>query len=315
MTDAHGVARDQLRAFIERIERLEEEKKTIADDIKDVYGEAKGTGFIPAMIKKVIALRKKDEQERMEEEAILDTYLAALGMLSQHDLFEESAPASTTRQPAMALRSPRQAAEAVSERTAVQDERNVEATVEQRSSVLVGPETGSAVAGVLGQPETIPALTVQHDGVNVSGPERVDVTGGESAATNPEMDREEMRADEVGRSLPADNARKAMPETERGDVTHAGAGESPATYPEIDPSEDRQEGQSFGGDADANMGGGHVTDSRNAQPDQAGGLVQRPPAKKPLRPHCRNPGDNCGGYGSTHCSSCLKASKEVEVAA
>ena len=81
MTDAHGVARDQLRAFIERIERLEEEKKTIADDIKDVYAEAKGTGFDTKILKKVIALRKKDEQERLEEEAILETYLAALGMI------------------------------------------------------------------------------------------------------------------------------------------------------------------------------------------------------------------------------------------
>ena len=81
MTDAHGVARDQLRAFIERIERLEEEKKTIADDIKDVYAEAKGTGFDTKILKKVIALRKKDEQERLEEDAILETYLAALGMI------------------------------------------------------------------------------------------------------------------------------------------------------------------------------------------------------------------------------------------
>jgi len=81
MTDVHGVARDQLRAFIERIERLEEEKKTIADDIKDVYAEAKGTGFDTKILKKVIALRKKDDQERMEEEAILETYLAALGMI------------------------------------------------------------------------------------------------------------------------------------------------------------------------------------------------------------------------------------------
>ncbi|MFW8587720.1 DUF2312 domain-containing protein [Rhizobium beringeri] len=53
MSDAHGVARDQLRAFIERIERLEEEKKTIADDIKDVYGEAKGMGFDTKILKKV----------------------------------------------------------------------------------------------------------------------------------------------------------------------------------------------------------------------------------------------------------------------
>ena len=79
--DASGVARDQLRAFVERIERLEEEKQTIADDIKDVYGEAKGMGFDTKILKKAIALRKKDEQERMEEEAILDTYLHALGMI------------------------------------------------------------------------------------------------------------------------------------------------------------------------------------------------------------------------------------------
>jgi uncharacterized protein (UPF0335 family) len=81
MTDVNMVARDQLRAFIERIERLEEEKKTLSDDIKDVYGEAKGNGFDTAILKKVVALRRKDEQERMEEEAILDAYLIALGML------------------------------------------------------------------------------------------------------------------------------------------------------------------------------------------------------------------------------------------
>ena len=81
MSDAHGVARDQLRSFVERIERLEEEKKTIADDIKDVYGEAKGMGFDTKILKKVITLRKKDEQERMEEDLILDTYLHALGMI------------------------------------------------------------------------------------------------------------------------------------------------------------------------------------------------------------------------------------------
>ena len=81
MSDAHGVARDQLRAFVERIERLEEEKKTIADDIKDVYGEAKGTGLDTKILRKVIQIRKQDKDERMEQEAILDTYLQALGMI------------------------------------------------------------------------------------------------------------------------------------------------------------------------------------------------------------------------------------------
>lgn len=66
MSDAHGIARDQLRAFIERIERLEEEKKTIADDIKDVYGEAKSMGFDAKILRKVISIRKQDADERME---------------------------------------------------------------------------------------------------------------------------------------------------------------------------------------------------------------------------------------------------------
>ena len=80
MADAGGVAAGQLRSFVERIERLEEEKKGIADDIRDVYGEAKGNGFDVKVLRKVIALRKKDANERQEEEAILDLYMQALGM-------------------------------------------------------------------------------------------------------------------------------------------------------------------------------------------------------------------------------------------
>ena len=74
------VAAGQLRAFIERIERLEEEKKTIADDIKEVYAEAKGTGFDTKAVRTIIRLRKKDQAELLEEEAIIDLYKAALGM-------------------------------------------------------------------------------------------------------------------------------------------------------------------------------------------------------------------------------------------
>ncbi|MBN9232499.1 MULTISPECIES: DUF2312 domain-containing protein [Phyllobacteriaceae] len=75
------VAAGQLRALIERIERLEEEKKTIADDIKDVYAEAKGTGFDTKAIRALVRLRKQDQAERQEEETILDLYKAALGMV------------------------------------------------------------------------------------------------------------------------------------------------------------------------------------------------------------------------------------------
>ena len=73
-----GAAADQLRAFIERIERLEEEKKAIADDIKDVYAEAKGTGFDVTTMRQVIRLRKMDKADRDEQEALLETYLRAL---------------------------------------------------------------------------------------------------------------------------------------------------------------------------------------------------------------------------------------------
>jgi uncharacterized protein (UPF0335 family) len=75
------VAAGQLRAFIERIERLEEEKKTISDDIKEVFAEAKGTGFDTKAMRTIIRLRKKDQAERQEEETILDLYKAALGMV------------------------------------------------------------------------------------------------------------------------------------------------------------------------------------------------------------------------------------------
>ena len=75
-------AQGQLRSFIERIERLEEEKKAIAADIKEVYGEAKATGFDTKIMRKVVTLRKKDTAERQEEEALLDLYLGALGMVA-----------------------------------------------------------------------------------------------------------------------------------------------------------------------------------------------------------------------------------------
>ena len=74
-------AKDQLKAFVERVERLEEEKKAIADDIRDVYAEAKGNGFDVKTLRVVVRLRKQDINDRKEQEALLETYLHALGML------------------------------------------------------------------------------------------------------------------------------------------------------------------------------------------------------------------------------------------
>jgi uncharacterized protein (UPF0335 family) len=74
-------AKDHLKAFVERIERLEEEKKAIADDIRDVYAEAKGTGFDVKALRTIVRLRKQDVDERKEQDAILETYMHALGMI------------------------------------------------------------------------------------------------------------------------------------------------------------------------------------------------------------------------------------------
>lgn len=74
-------AKDQLKAIVERVERLEEEKKTISDDIRDVYAEAKGNGFDVKALRAIVSLRKTDANERAEAETILETYMQALGML------------------------------------------------------------------------------------------------------------------------------------------------------------------------------------------------------------------------------------------
>ncbi|EWY37473.1 hypothetical protein N825_17840 [Skermanella stibiiresistens SB22] len=79
-SDVGGIAADRLRSFVERIERLEEEKKGISDDIKDVYLEAKGTGFDVKIIRAIIRLRKQAKEERQEEEELIELYKMALGM-------------------------------------------------------------------------------------------------------------------------------------------------------------------------------------------------------------------------------------------
>lgn len=84
-----GVAADQLRSIIERIEKLEEEKAGIASDIKDIFAEAKGDGYDVKTLRKVISLRKQDAAERDEAEYLLDSYLVSLGMKPQMDLFEK----------------------------------------------------------------------------------------------------------------------------------------------------------------------------------------------------------------------------------
>lgn len=77
----YGIAADRLRSLVERIERLEEEKQALAGDIRDVYAEAKANGFDTKTLRQVVRLRKQDAHERQEQDALLDLYLNALGMI------------------------------------------------------------------------------------------------------------------------------------------------------------------------------------------------------------------------------------------
>ncbi|MHC2215558.1 uncharacterized protein (UPF0335 family) [Rhizobium leguminosarum] len=291
MTDVHSVARDQLRAFIERIERLEEEKKTIADDIKDVYGEAKGMGFDTVIMKRVIALRKKDEQQRLEEEAVLDTYLHALGMIAQPDLFEEPHHPQT--------------GEIIDPKLA--------------QTIVTGMQTE------IGRKALIAAVDIMIAREDAEEESRANVeegTADESAAVSDDPasraseDSERQRASMVGF---ADDCRTGGKEQSAAAAAPVGdaAAEAhgiPATNSEIDPTEDREEDHSLDGNADASVGGRHVT-AQEHRAASAGALVQVAPATKSLRPHCRNPGEHCGGHGSNHCHSCLRAARESELEA
>lgn len=81
MSDVGGIAAEQLRSYIERIERLEEEKAGLAADVRDIYAEAKGTGFDTKIMRQILRLRKLEKEDRQEQEELLDLYKQALGML------------------------------------------------------------------------------------------------------------------------------------------------------------------------------------------------------------------------------------------
>ena len=91
MPDVGGIAGERLRSLIERIERLEEEKRTLSADIKEVYAEAKGTGFDTKIMRQIIRIRKMDKDDLDEQETLLDIYKRALGMLPEGETASEAA--------------------------------------------------------------------------------------------------------------------------------------------------------------------------------------------------------------------------------
>jgi uncharacterized protein (UPF0335 family) len=296
MTDAHGVARDQLRPFIERIERLSEEAKTIADDIRDVKSEAKAMGFSVKAINEIIKLRKKDDQERMEEEAILDTYKMALGMISD---FGECEPEPERINPRLA------------------------------KQVVDGMQTEAGRAALIAAVDIMidreEADEREAEGIASGLPTNQPETATQSTAARKDVPS---ATAEAGRHLVGNE----KCQDKREEASHRQAGNqdlsvdtnseiAPASHGEAEaPSVESVRPSTYEGSPDANTGGDHVTASENAQPDQDGsGLVSTPrPSKHPillLRPHCRHPGEEvCGGSGKNHCQKCLAAMREVEIA-
>lgn len=97
MPDVGGIAGDRLRSFIERVERLEEEKRALASDIKEVYAEAKGTGFDTKIMRRLVKERRMDKDDLDEQEALLDVYKRALGMLADTPLGEAAVVRLSTK--------------------------------------------------------------------------------------------------------------------------------------------------------------------------------------------------------------------------
>jgi len=91
MPDVGGIAGVQLKSFIERIERLEDEKRALGEDVKEVYAEAKGSGFEPKIMRQIIKIRRMDKEEHDEQETLLDLYKRALSMVPESGLRAEAA--------------------------------------------------------------------------------------------------------------------------------------------------------------------------------------------------------------------------------
>lgn len=275
-TEAHGIARDQLRAFIERVERVEEEIATLNTDKSDIYKEARAVGFDVKVLRKVVAKRKLETHVREEQDAIFDMYWDARYGASVHvhtharENIEEN----------------RRSDGGLSIFTKHEDIRTAPVTAEELSR----PAT-LAVSG--GEP-SIPSSD--------AGGEKMD--GG---CTPPG------RLDETSGHICAKSERATNPHSEKATVATQGEATAPTSDERVSlPVDDRS-------DADANTGGDDVARSATraglADPTSntgEGAANTALPAKPKfvLRPHCRNPGETCGGSGTNHCHSCLKAREE-----
>lgn len=290
-------AEGQIKSFFQRWETLEAEKQQVADLMKDLFAEAKGFGYDTKALRAAFRLKAKQDLDSLadaEFEAIVDTYMSAL-----------NAPTVQARDARMRAR------ENIEEFDPITGE-FVEETP-AATYTAVGSGAGSA-APLRVQPETANETPKQVYGDSGAAAtalpsQSVDIPAGGDHAQKIDGSDELCPAEIFSQSdddaIAAVNGKAGLANVI--DV-------EPSSSGQIDPTEDRKEDHSLDGNADASVGGRHVTAQEHCAAS-AGALVQVAPATKPLRPRCRNPGEHCGGYGSTHCGSCLRAAREPELEA
>ncbi len=310
----------QIKSFFQRWERLEGEKKAISDDLKELFSEAKHAGYDSKALRAAFNRKVKQDAETTADQQfdmVVDTYLDAINGVARdtrmraRENIEKFDPETG------------EILEDINPRLAKQVVDGME-TEAGRAALI------AAVDILIEQEEAEEEFQAKASGDNGATVQDIDDTadsvtgdasrssrGDDSPAPNSKTDAAISRPGiaSLGRPEIENRSDKEAPEA----GASGGMQDEIAIHPAdpIDPSEDREEGHSLDGEknsADANAGGGHVNAQSEAA-QRAGALVKPAPAHKPLRPLCRNPGEHCGGYGSTHCASCIRASKQTEVAA
>lgn len=286
-------AEGQIKSFFQRWETLEAEKQQVADLMKDLFAEAKGFGYDTKALRAAFRLKAKQDLDSLadaEFEAIVDTYMSAL-----------NAPSVQARDARMRVR------EKIEEFDPITGE-FIDEPVDAKlvATVATGMQTEIGRKALIAAVDIMIAREEAEEEFHTNPEEEAEAKGAATvdAEDRAEGDTDRQRSPKAGTT---DGGRQGVRE-------QVASSPVPASNSEIDPTEDRKEDHSLDGNAGANTGGRHVAAQAN-RAATAGALVQVAPATKPLRPHCRNPGENCGGYGSNHCHSCLRAAREPEVAA
>ncbi|TBF08696.1 DUF2312 domain-containing protein [Rhizobium ruizarguesonis] len=266
----------QIKSFFQRWETLEAEKQQVADLMKDLFAEAKGFGYDTKALRAAFRLKAKQDLDSLAD--------AEFEAIVDTYMSALNAPTVQARDARMRTR------ENIEEFDPITGEFVDDTNAPERPSHNdePSPEEGP-------QAEASPAGTGAGMLAGREGRHEGEATS-VGLPTNSQSDDD---------AIAAVNGKAGLANV---------ADVEPSSSGQFDPTEDRKEDHSLDGNAGANTGGRHVT-AQAHRAATAGALVQVAPATKPLRPHCRNPGERCAGYGSTHCGSCLRAAREPEVAA